>query len=141
MSLCAWQVYAGVHRPPWQFVEQQSTPAAQASPRVLHALVPEGAGSARQVPAQLPVQHSSAEAHAVPVALQEVLPHRPLTHESRQHSPESAQAAPGALQNAVVVQTPLLQDPEQHAAFAPQAAPAAEQTETGAAHWRVRGLQ
>lgn len=46
MSLGAWQVYAGMQRPPLQLVEQQSALREQESPSVLQALVPEGAGIA-----------------------------------------------------------------------------------------------
>ena len=141
MSLGARQVYAGVHLPPWQLVEQQSEPSAHASPSVLQALVPVGAGNAWQVVEQLPVQHSLPAEQEVPVALQEVLAHRPFTHDSKQHWLESAHAAPGVLQNAVVVQEPLLQAPEQHAAFEAQDAPESEQVETGVAHCWITGLQ
>lgn len=98
MSLGAWQVYAGVHLPPWQFVEQHSDPAPHPSPRVLHALVPVGEGRAWHAPLQLPVQHSAADEQVAPVALHSVFAHRPLTHESEQHSLESAHAPPGVLQ-------------------------------------------
>ncbi len=130
-----------MHRPPWQLVEQQSDPSVQESPSVRHALVPVGEGSAWQVVAQLPVQHSPAAAHAVPVPLQVVFAQRPLAQESEQHSLESAHAAPGVLQNAVVVQAPLLQAPEQHPAFESQALPVPRQLETGGSHCEVWGLQ
>lgn len=64
-----------MHLPPWQLVEQQSAPTVQESPRVLQALVPEGAGSAWHVTLQLPVQHSLPDAQVVPVALQTVFAH------------------------------------------------------------------
>jgi hypothetical protein len=98
--------------------------------------------------AQLPVQHSSAAAHAVPVVLQDVLAHRPLTHACEQHSLGVAHAAPGDLQNAVVVQVPapvapvgLLQAFEQHSGPAVQAPPDAVQVDVGVAHCWVSGLQ
>lgn len=34
MSPLAWHEYAGTQVPPWQFVEQQSVPSAQAFPSV-----------------------------------------------------------------------------------------------------------
>lgn len=141
MSLGAWHRYAGVHLPPWQLVEQHSGPVAHASPRVLQALVPEGAARAWQVVAQLPVQHSCGPLHAAAVGLQEVFAQRPLTQESEQHSPESAQAPPGALQKAVVVHLPALQAPEQHWPFEVQVPPEAPQVETGVAQSCDTGLQ
>ena len=137
-----------MHFPPWQFVEQQSAPAAHASPSVLHALVPVGVASAWHVPEHRPVQHSVPAAQVVPVALQVVFAQSPPTHDCEQHSPESAHAAPGVLQNAVVVHVPvfvpwvgLLQAVEQQSPFAVQAAPLAAQVDTGAAHACVTGLQ
>ncbi len=140
-----------MHFPPWQFVEQQSAPTAHASPSVLHAVVPVGVGRgwhAAGAPEQRPVQHSVPAAQLVPVDLQVVLAHRPPAHDCEQHSPASAHAAPGVLQNAVVVQDPafvpcvgLLQAVEQQSPFAVQAAPLAAQVDTGAAHACVTGLQ
>lgn len=127
--------------PPWQLVEQQLAPVAHESPSVLHALVPLGVGRVWQVVAQLPVQQSPAAAQAVPVALQLVLAQRPFTHESEQHSLESAHAPPGALQNAVVVHAPLLHAPEQHPAFEVQALPEPRQVEIGGSHSSVDGSQ
>lgn len=148
MSLGAWQRNAGVHFPPWQFVEQQSLPTVQASSSVLHALVPLGAGSAWQVVEQLPVQHSPPDAQAVPVVLQVVFAHRPPTQDCEQHSLGFAQAAPGDWQKAVVVQVPafvacvgLLQAVEQQSPLSVQATPVPPQVETGAAHWWLTGLQ
>ncbi len=140
-----------MHFPPWQFVEQQSAPTAHASPSVLHALVPVGVGSgwhAAGAPEQSPVQHSVPAAQLVPVDLQVVFAQRPPTHDCEQHSPESAHAAPGVLQNAVVVHVPvfvpcvgLLQAVEQQSPFVVQAAPLAAHVETGVAHACVNGLQ
>ena len=127
--------------PPLQLVEQQSLPVAHESPSVLHALVPVGVGRALHVVAQLPVQHSPADAQAVPVALQVVLAQRPLTQESEQHSLESAHAPPGTLQNVVVVQVPLLHAPEQHPAFDVQVLPEARQVETGGSQSIFDGSQ
>jgi hypothetical protein len=142
---------AWTHFPPWQFVEQQSTPVAQTSPSVLHALVPVGVGSAWHaagVPEQRPVQHSVPAPQVVPVDLQVAFAQRPPTQDCEQHSPGSAHAAPGVLQNAVVVHVPafaarvgLLQAVEQHSPFAVQTAPLAAQVETGVAHACVTGLQ
>lgn len=137
-----------MHLPPWQFEEQHSVFAAQASPRVLHEVPPESGGRAWQVVEQLPVQHSPAAPQAVPVALHSVLAHRPPTHESEQQSPAPRQEAPGVLQKAVVVHRPapgawvgLSHAPEQHSPFALQVAAGALQVETGAAHCWVAGLQ
>jgi hypothetical protein len=107
----------------------------------LHALVPVGVGRAWQVVAQLPVQHSAADAQAVPVVLQVVVAQRPLTQESEQHSLESAHAPPGTLQNAVVVHAPLLHAPEQHPAFEGQASPEPRQVEIGDLHSSADGSQ
>jgi hypothetical protein len=129
-------------------VEQQSAPRVQASPRVLHAVVPEGEGSAWHVTLQLPVQHSLPDPHVVPVALHTVFAHWPLTHESEQHSLESAQAPPGPLQKAVVVQVPalaacvgFLQAVEQHSSPVVQLEVDALQVETAGAQSCVRGSQ
>ena len=141
-------MYAGVHFPPWQFVEQQSAPSAHVSPSVLHALVPLGVGSAWHAPEQRPVQHSPAEAHVAPVALHVAFAHSPPTQDCEQHSPGSAHAAPGVLQKAVVVHVPafaapvgLLHAVEQQSPFAVQVPPLAPQVETGVAHSCVTGLQ
>jgi len=73
--------------------------------------------------------------------------HRPLTHDSEQHSLASVHAPPGALQNAVVVQVPddwplaTTQAVEQHCALPVQVAPDPRQLETGSAHCWVDGLQ
>ncbi len=137
-----------MHFPPWQFVEQQSAPTAQASPSVVHALVPVGVVSGWHVPEQLPVQHSVPAAQLVPVDLQVVFAQRPPTHDCEQHSPGSAHAAPGVLQKAVVVHVPAFVPPvglsqavEQQSPFAVQAAPLATHVETGVAHACVSGLQ
>ena len=140
-----------MHFPPWQFVEQHSAPAAHASPSVLQAFVPVGVGSAWHVagvPEQRPVQHSVADAQPVPLDLQVVFAQSPPTHDCAQHSPGSAHAAPGVLQNAVVVHVPafvpcvgLLQAVEQQSPFAVQAAPLAAQVDAGVAHAWVTGLQ
>ena len=132
-----------MHLPPWQLVEQQSPASVQASPSVLQALAP---GSGWQVPAvQRPVQQSVGAAQGVVVVVHVVLAQRPLTQESEQHSPGSAQAAPGVLQKAVEVQVCVveLQAVEQQPAFpvSVQSVPAAWQVETGAAHRFVEGLQ
>ena len=138
-----------MHFPPWQFVEQQSAPAAHASPSVLHAVVPVGAARAWHAPElQSPVQHSPAEAHVVPVTLHVAFAQRPPTQDCEQHSPGSPHAAPGVLQNAVVVQVPafvpcvgLLQAVEQQSPFDVQVVPLGAQVETGVAHSCVSGLQ
>ncbi len=132
-----------MHLPPWQLVEQQSPGAAQASPSVLQALEP---GSGWQAPVvQRPVQHSVPAPQAVVVGLQAVLAQRPLTQESEQHSPGSAQAAPGVLQKAVDVQVLVvaLQAVEQQPALPVtlQSVPAAWQVEIGAAQSLLDGLQ
>jgi len=81
----------------------------------------------------------------VPVGLHTVPAQRPLTQESEQHSPGSAQAAPGVLQKAVEVQVwvVVLQAVEQQPALpvAVQSVPAAWQVETGAAQRWLVGLQ
>lgn len=137
-----------MHLPPWQLVEQQSAASVQLSPRVLQAAVPEGAGSAWQVVAQLPVQHSVGEAQAVAVGLQAVSVQTPPWQEREQHSPGLTQAAPGVLQKAVVVQVPALAAPlglwqllEQQSPLMVQATPEARQAETGGAHCCFRGSQ
>ena len=127
---------------PWQLVEQQSPASAQVSPSVLQALAP---GSGWQVVEQRPVQQSVAAAQAVVVGRHTVLAQRPLTQERLQHSPGSAQAAPGVLQKAVEVQVRVvvLQAVEQQPALPVrvQSAPATWQVETGAAQRLVDGLQ
>lgn len=127
---------------PWQLVEQQSPASAQVSPSVLQALAP---GSGWQVVEQRPVQQSVAAAQAVVVGWHTVLAQRPLTQERLQHSPGSAQAAPGVLQKAVEVQVcvVVLQAVEQQPALPVrvQSAPVAWQAETGAAQRLVDGLQ
>lgn len=137
-----------MHFPPWQLVEQQSAPAAHASPSVRHALVPVGAGSAWHVPEQSPVQHSPPEAQVAPVALQIAFAHSPPTQDCEQHSPGSAHAAPGVLQKAVVVHVPafaaavgFLQAVEQQSAFVVHVAPLATHVDTGVAQACVTGLQ
>ncbi len=132
-----------MHLPPWQLVEQQSPASAQVSPSVLQALEP---GSGWQVPVvQIPVQQSAPAVQDVLVVWHTVLPQRPPTQESEQHSPGSAQAAPGVLQKAVEVQVLVvaLQAVEQQPALpvSVQSVPAAWQVETGAAHSFVEGLQ
>jgi hypothetical protein len=114
----------------------------------LHAFVPVGVESAWQVLEQRPVQHSAAAPQLVPVALQVVFAHSPPTQDCEQHSPGSTHAAPGVLQNAVVVHEPafvpcvgLSQAVEQQSPFAVQAVPLAAQVETGVAHACVTGLQ
>jgi hypothetical protein len=79
------------------------------------------------------------------VALQTVPAQSPPAQESEQHSPGSAQAAPGVLQKAVEVQVCVvaLQAVEQQPALpvAVQSAPEARQVETGVAQRWVEGLQ
>ena len=132
-----------MHLPPWQLVEQQSAAAAQESPSVLQALDPGSGWQATVV--QMPVQHSVPAPQAVVVGLQAVLAQRPLTQESEQHSPGSAQAAPGVLQKAVDVHVlvVVLQAVEQQPALPVrvQSVPLAWQVETGAAQRFVEGLQ
>jgi hypothetical protein len=127
---------------PWQLVEQQSPASAQVSPSVLQALAP---GSGWQVVEQRPVQQSVPAPQVVPVVLQGVLAQRPPAQESEQHSPGSAQAAPGVLQNAVVVQVCVveLQAVEQQPALPVrvQSVPVAWQVETGVSQSLVDGLQ
>jgi hypothetical protein len=137
-----------MHFPPWQLVEQQSAPSVQASPSVLQAVVPEGAARGWQVVAQRPVQHSAEEVHAVAVGLQAVSVQRPASQEREQHSPGLPQAAPGALQKAVVVQVPalvarvgLLHALEQQSPLTVQVAAGALQVETGVAHCCLMGSQ
>jgi hypothetical protein len=135
-----------MHFPPWQLVEQQSPGSAQASPSVLQAAP---ATAAQEPPEQRPEQQSAGalqdEAAVVPVGLHTVPAQRPLTQESEQHSPGSAQAAPGVLQKAVEVQVWVvgLQAVEQQPALPVrvQSVPEAWQAETGAAQRCVIGLQ
>ena len=127
-------------------VEQQSPGSAHVSPSVLQAAP---AIAAQKPPEQTPEQQSVGalqdEAVVVPVGLHTVPAQRPLTQESEQHSPGSAQAAPGVLQKAVEVQVwvVVLQAVEQQPALPVrvQSVPEAWQVETGAAQRCVDGLQ
>ncbi len=82
--------------PPVHVREQQSSPLAHASPRVLQVTWP---GSGAQAPfASVFVQHWSAVVAAEPEAMHAVDPQAPFTHDSEQQSPEDAQLEPFALQ-------------------------------------------
>jgi hypothetical protein len=138
-------VKAGVHLPPWQFLEQQVSEAgSQVSPRVAQALVPDGAGTiAQTLEVQVPVQHSLPAEQAVPVVLQTVSLQTPPWQSTEQHSPELRQAAPATLQKAVEVQVwvVVLHAVEQHPLPSVQVVPVAPQTEAGVSQSLDEGLQ
>jgi hypothetical protein len=60
------------------------------------------------------VQHCAADAVAVPVGVQRVVPHRPPTQFTEQQSPSLAHVAPACLQNSAAVHVPPAQTVEQH---------------------------
>jgi hypothetical protein len=139
-------VKAGVHLPPRQFLEQQSSAAgSQASPSVAQADVPEGAGmSAQRLEVQVPVQRSVPAVQEVPVALHAVSRQTPPAQLTEQHSPELRQAAPGTLQKAVGVQALVvsLHAVEQHSPPLAQLLPVASQAEkVGTEQTRLVGSQ
>jgi hypothetical protein len=95
MSSTAWQEYALAQKPPWQFVEQQSSPALQAWPITLQLLVLPG--RLAQLPlVQVPVQQSFPELHDWPTSLQILSEHVPLTQLFRQQSVLVVQDSPFA---------------------------------------------
>ena len=120
--------------PPWQVCEQQSVPAAQASPSVLQTYPPE-VGTAAHAPFEArPEQQLAALEVAAPAWRHGCAPHLPPVHWSEQHSPAPVQTAPASLQNCVVVHFPAEHTVEQHSAPPLQSAPRSPHVATGASH-------
>jgi hypothetical protein len=89
-----WHVYARAQTPPWQFVEQQSTPVEHASPSTLH--VPP-ARTWHVPPEQTPLQQAPDAVQAAPVAVQEGAANGPASAgdpASGSALPPSGRAAP-----------------------------------------------
>jgi hypothetical protein len=82
------------HRPPEQYLEQQSPCPAQVLPAVLH---PEFSGWHRPL-VQVPPQHCAPLVHAWLSETHTLAPQRPPSQTSVQHSVGAAQLSPAALQ-------------------------------------------
>jgi hypothetical protein len=96
MSPVAWQLKAGTQTPPWQLVEQQSPPLAQAWPRTPQVWP----GRLWQLPVepQLPVQHWSSLEQAWETSAQVRDEQVPFTQALLQHSGPDEQDSVGPLQ-------------------------------------------
>jgi hypothetical protein len=99
-----------LHRPPLHSVEQQSLPAAHASPSTLHE---PPASVAHMPPVHVWEQQSELAVHAAPVLPHAVAAHLPPEHDPRQQSVFAVQLSPAAAQNVLAVQTEPLQAPPQ----------------------------
>jgi hypothetical protein len=102
-------VYAGTHAPPWQFVEQQSWPARQASPCVLQVapVLPLGTASHRPevVAPQEPVleQHWDSLVQPSPIWRHASARQRPATQLREQHPASPVHVSPAESQNSLEV--------------------------------------
>lgn len=124
----AWQKYAFAQNPPWQLVEQQSEPLAQAWPMTLQ-LPP---GNAAHAPAvQVRVQQSPAAVQCLPTSEQILSEQVPLLQLFRQQSVLLAQDPPLARQKVAALQTVPSQLPLQQARPETQEDPSATQVGSG----------
>jgi hypothetical protein len=139
MSPLALQVYAGLHVPPWQLVEQQSPPNAQTSPSVRHVapVDPDGSTAHFESAPHTPEQQAPPLAHGWPTWRQTVDEQVPPVQLTEQHCASELQAAPGISQNwAGRHVLPVPHTPEQHSnsVAAVQEPDALHVPEVGAVH-------
>jgi hypothetical protein len=132
MSPYALQVYAWTQRPPWQFVEQHSDPAAQAFPSVVQ--LPATVDTTAHAPfVHVPEQHCEPEEHDAPMTSHAAAAHVPDVHASEQHSVPDVQDSPELLQKPDEVHLPDAQTVEQHCDPLVQVSPPTPHAATGGA--------
>jgi hypothetical protein len=117
----AAQAEARRHWPLWQFLEQQSAPRVQLSPRVLQV----APGTEAHAPwSQVPEQQSEPALHGAPICRQTLVAQVPAWQTSEQQSVGFEQGEPGAEQRTSSPQVGAppsrgRQRPEQHAGDCP----------------------